>query len=153
MFQGLRLITHQLRPAALDELGLEESLQELVEQWQEYNPKTDCALGIDGIPKNLNDSINITIYRIVQESLTNVAKYAHADSVLIQLRQVSQTDDVDCLLLTIEDNGKGINLDKPTKGLGLAGMHERILLIGGEFILESSPGRGFHIKVQIPLTT
>lgn len=76
MNQGIRQMIHQLRPVVLDELGLKDSLQELVDQWQEHYPQTDCALGMEGSLDDFNDSVNVTIYRIVQESLTNVAKYA-----------------------------------------------------------------------------
>ena len=154
MHQGLRQMIHQLRPVVLDELGLKDSLQELVDQWQAHYPQTDCVLGMEGSLNDFDEMVNVTVYRIVQESLTNVAKYAEADNVLIQLRRHTvQTEDIDGLILNIEDDGIGINLDKPEQGFGVAGMRERVLAVGGEFVLKSSPGAGVHIEVQLPIST
>lgn len=154
MHQGLRQMIHQLRPVMLDEIGLKDSLQELVDQWQAHCPQTDCVLGMEGRLNDFNGMVNVTVYRIVQESLTNVTKYAEADNVLIQLRRHTvPTEDIDCLFLNIEDDGIGMSLDKPGQGFGIVGMRERVLAVGGEFELKSSPGAGVHIEVQLPIST
>lgn len=154
MHQGIRRMIHQLRPAELDQLGLKDSLKELVDQWQAHYPQTRCVLSMRGSLDDINDTVTVTIYRIVQESLTNMAKYAKADNVSILLRRnAALKDGPDYLLLTIEDDGKGIDLNKPTNGVGLAGMRERVLAAGGEFMLKSSPGAGVHIEAQLPVTT
>jgi len=154
MQQSIRRMIHELRPPELDDLGLIDCLQELIDQWQLHYPQTHCTMKTEGNLDNINDSASVTAYRVIQESLTNVAKYADANNVLIQLhRNINETEDPDKLFITIKDDGKGINLSEPTAGFGILGMRERVLAAGGEFEITSSPGNGVHIKAQLPNTT
>jgi signal transduction histidine kinase len=90
--------------------------------------------------------VSTTLYRIVQEALTNSCKYAAASKVEIQL-EVLGTD----LYLSVRDNGKGFKVDQNTTGFGLRGMRERALALGGQFEVISEPGRGCHLEVHVPL--
>ena len=154
MHKAIRGIVHQLRPQALDDLGLSEGLQELVTQWRAHHQKTDCRLTIQGDIDNLDESIKITLYRIVQESLTNVAKYALAGHVTIKLRyQPPKPEIPKFLVLTIKDDGRGMDGSASSKGMGLAGMRERVLAVGGEFGITSQPGAGVRILVRIPVNS
>lgn len=153
MQQSIRRMIRDLKPGDLDEFGLEDSLNELVHRWQELYPQTHCVLRMGGIFDDLNTMLCITIYRIIQESLTNVAKYAKASSVLVHLRHYTNLkENLDCLLLRIHDDGKGIDIEKPHEGFGLAGMRERVLAARGEFVLDKSPDGGVLIKIRLPVT-
>lgn len=152
MHKDIRNMIHQLRPTLLDELGMAESIKYLVGQWREQHPEVEVTLVLDGELDNLKDDINITLYRVIQESLTNVAKYAEAHDVAIELsRQRARGSMPDSLLLCIEDNGKGMDTEMATEGFGLAGMRERVLAVNGEFTNHSLPGKGVKIEISIPI--
>lgn len=152
MHAVIRGLLRQLRPAMLDALGLADSLRELQAQWCARHPNTQCDLQLHGDLENLSELINITVYRIIQEALTNVASHAHASHVRVQLSR-SQEKTGDVLMMSVEDNGQGYSLEQKSKGLGLLGMRERTIAAGGEFALESTPGQGMHIFVRLPVTT
>jgi predicted ATPase/signal transduction histidine kinase/tRNA A-37 threonylcarbamoyl transferase component Bud32 len=100
-------------------------------------------------------SISKTIYRIVQEALTNISKYAQATQVQIQLVMTGdslQDSQAEQVCLEIQDNGKGFSCDRATGGFGLQGMQERIAALDGEFYLTTAPGSGCQIQVKIPLS-
>ncbi len=160
-------LLHQLRPALLDMLGLADSLRELKKQWCSHHPETSCELVLEGEFENLGEMIDITVYRIVQEALTNVGSHAHASRVQVQLSRtqgepptlwLSVEDNgrgynsaTDTLRLSVEDNGRGYNSGQQTGGLGLLGMRERTIAAGGEFTMRSAPGHGTHIDIRLPL--
>lgn len=147
----IRDMLRQLRPALLDELGLADSLRELVNQWKKHHPGIASELILEGKLDGLGENINITIYRIVQEALSNVANYADADAVSVQLRRESdEASGLDTIWLRIEDNGKGFDQKQVKKGLGLLGMRERAIAAGGEFFLCNTPGLGVRIDVSLP---
>jgi len=148
--QGMRRMLHSLRPALLDELGLADSLRELVAQWQEHNPNINCLLSMEGALDNLGETLSITIYRLVQEGLTNVTKHAQASHVAITLhRKHDSTANKDSVMLTIEDDGKGIVPSMPTNGFGLPGMRERVLAEGGHFSIDDSCEKGTRLEAHL----
>lgn len=148
----IRRILRRLRPSLLDELGLTESLQELAIQWRQHHPKIVCDLELAGNLDNLPESLNITLYRIVQEALTNIANHAQASHVKVWLRRVPGVASApEHLLLTVQDDGKGMDLNLPLKGLGMLGMRERVIASGGEFTSHSAPGQGVCIEIRLPL--
>nr|MCH9638873.1 sensor histidine kinase [Betaproteobacteria bacterium] len=150
--KNMRNILRQLRPTLLDEMGLADSLKELTNQWQVQFPTIQIKFSMEGELNDLEDSLNIAIYRIIQESLTNVAKHAKAHNVSVQLiRQPGGIDAQDCLLLIVEDNGKGLDGRCITEGIGLPGLRERVLAVGGKFEIKSIKGKGVQIKARIPL--
>jgi signal transduction histidine kinase len=143
----LHRIAWELRPASIDELGLTHALENYIEEWSSKNKITaDFHCG-DARLDGRSDEIRTTIYRIVQESLTNIAKHAvGATHVGIA---ISTSDDT--LHLTVEDNGRGFDPAALSSRLGLAGMRERMSLVGGNLEVESSPGTGATILARIPL--
>jgi signal transduction histidine kinase len=101
--------------------------------------------------RRLPSEIEVSVYRIIQEALTNIAKYAKASQVSVVLRQRDSS-----LVAIIEDNGKGFDIDrimssKGNKRLGLFGMYERASLIGGNLTIESQPGNGTSVFLEVPL--
>lgn len=155
MGKTMHRIAWELRPASIDELGLTTALSDYVSEWsQQYAIDADFHCR-DQRLDSVADEKRTAIYRVMQEALTNVAKHAPtATSVSIV---IDRSDSV--LRLTIEDNGPGF-VATPTGevvagrregGLGLAGMHERLTLIGGELEIESSIGGGTTIFARIPL--
>ncbi len=138
---------HRLRPAILDSLGLESALQDLCERWEEQSGVA-CGFFPRDIPADLDDSICITLFRLVQEGLTNVARHAHADQVRIDL---GPSADGACFALVIADNGGGITPSQgKNRGFGLIGMRERVAGLQGRIQLVSAPGRGLRIEVELP---
>lgn len=141
----------QLRPSLLDELGLLESLQELVNQWQLRHPDTLCDFIAELTGHGFGDPIDISIYRLTQESLNNIAKHAVARHVAIRLWTSAEGQpETKRIHLTIEDDGKGMDTLPPPQGIGLHGMRERVIALGGEFALDSQPGKGTHITISLP---
>ena len=174
MHDAVHDLLHQLRPALLDMLGLADSLRELKKQWCSHHPETRCELVLEGEFGGLDETINITVYRIVQEALSNVGSHAHASRVQVRLTReqseapadnaplldmedalfpsvLSVLPATDTLWLSVEDNGRGYNPDQQSGGLGLLGMRERVIAAGGEFTSRSAPGHGTHIDVRLPL--
>ncbi|MCC6365943.1 MAG: sensor histidine kinase, partial [Bryobacterales bacterium] len=133
-----------LRPSMLDDFGLIPALH-----WQarEMSRRTGVRveLSADDAPDSFSDEHKTCVYRVVQEALNNCARHAQATHVRIVVRQEPTR-----LLLVIQDNGKGFD-PRFVRGLGLLGMEERVRYLGGNFHLESEPGRGTLIKVELPL--
>jgi signal transduction histidine kinase len=141
----------KLRPIGLDELGLPSALQHCVEGWRERLPDASFKLTIDGDFDGFTDALNITLYRLVQEALTNVSKFAREARVEIYLvRAPADGERSGEIVVTVADDGPGVDLSKPRTGLGLIGMRERVEALGGEFHVASEPGRGFLLCARVP---
>jgi len=147
IYEVVHSMMQRLRPGILDDLGLVEALKDAIAAWQERNPNTPCRFNVSGDLENLGERINITVYRIVQECLTNISKHSQAENVTIALTRTA-----DQLLLDIQDDGKGIDLSIPRSGLGLIGMRERVESLGGQFSLDSREGGGLSIMISVPLS-
>jgi len=138
-----------LRPAALDDLGLETAISNYVEKWSERNSiALDFHSGLDKL--RLPPPVETAVFRIVQEALTNVLKHAEATRVSVMLEYR-----YDELLVIVEDNGRGFEPEVPLKmkergGLGLIGINERVALVGGKLNIESEPGGGATLAIRIP---
>lgn len=138
----------QLRPSVLDDLGLEAALERLVQDWQKrYHIPVDITvhLGLLRLPETLET----TLYRITQEALTNIARHSGAASVSVLLERRLSGE----IILVIEDDGIGFDHQDPSHQahLGLLGMRERAELLGGSLTVESTPGSGTSLFVQISL--
>ncbi|WP_307720824.1 sensor histidine kinase [Pseudoduganella lutea] len=143
---SLRRIASNLRPHALDEGGLYFALQSLRHEFEERHGVA-CELIAREDELVLSDRYSTAIFRIVQESLTNIARHAQAGHVRITLRRQRNT-----LFLSIEDDGRGIaqaDMEKPTS-FGLLGMHERVWAIRGDISITGSHG-GTRIAIHLPL--
>ncbi len=150
--KDVRRLAYGLRPTVLDDLGLEAALKYQAREFTGTHgiPVTVLVEGLDG--QRLPSSVEIALYRIVQEALTNVAKHARASSVEIRLRcRQSEAE------ASIEDSGCGFNVSSvmhaadPRRHLGLHGMRERVELLGGAIVLDSSPGKGTRLAIWLPL--
>lgn len=144
---AVRDIAMGLRPSMLDDLGLGPALE-----WQarEFARRHDIPVTVDIAARldALDDAERTAIYRIVQEALTNCARHARARAVRISLRQ-----DDDRLHLTVSDDGQGFVLEQQTgPGVGLVGMAERAREIGASLTIESTPGRGTSLRVDLPFS-
>lgn len=134
----------KLRPIGLDEFGLPTALEHCIEGWRERLPQASFTLTVEGDFDGLVDALNIALYRLVQEGLNNVSKFARDARVEIFLvRTRNDAKRMDEIVVTMADDGPGIDLSIPRKGLGLVGMRERVEALGGEFEIASSPGQGF----------
>ena len=147
MIVTLRRIASELRPTTLDDLGLQAALESHA---QEFESRTGirCSVTLPQEPLMLDKDRSTAIFRIFQESLTNVARHAHATSVEARFLHEPHR-----LIFQIVDNGTGFDPEsaKAGKSLGLIGMQERALLLGGEFKSEGKPGAGTTVTLTLPL--
>jgi len=150
VYDTVRQMIGRLRPVALDELGLGAAIEHCVDQWRRHLPQIrfDCCL--DNDLDELGEPLTLTLYRLVQEALTNIGKHADAHCVQIVLERQPQPRP-DQLLLVISDDGRGMDVEGGLRGFGLSGMRERVAMAGGLFELRSSPGHGVRITVRMPL--
>lgn len=146
LYQLVGGLLRRLRPANLDALGLVAALQELCEAW-EARSGVACVFHFNGVDDVLPESINIAVYRVAQEALTNVTRHAHAT----QVRLVLAHDAARGLCLTIADDGRGMEPTRATRGLGLLGASERAAALGGELLIDSAPGAGVRLSLRVPL--
>lgn len=151
LYHLVRGMLRRLRPANLDSLGLVAALQELCESWEERSG-VDCTFHHTGLSDSLGDAIEIAVYRVTQEALTNVMRHAEASSVRVVLSQASDSTDAG-VRLSIQDDGRGMDAAASTQGLGLLGASERAAGLGGALRVQSTPGSGVQIVLWIPLAT
>ncbi len=146
---NLRSIITELRPAALDELGLGTAIEALLERHREQSGiEVEGALDLPGQPRadaRLADDLETTVYRLVQEALTNVAKHANASRVLVSVAEADGE-----LLIEIRDDGSGFEPDRASDGFGLAGMRERVGLAGGTLRIDSGE-QGTLLSTRLPV--
>jgi len=141
-----RRISSDLRPMMLDDLGLVPAAEWLVQNFTERTG-IQCQLKISDPDIDLQDPFATTLYRAIQESLTNIAKHAQATDV-----EVTIARGADGIAVSVRDNGRGFSLDQPRKSdsFGLIGLRERVHLLGGTVDIESAPGQGARVTVRIP---
>jgi signal transduction histidine kinase len=144
----VRKISAELRPALLDDMGLIIAVQWHLKEFREHSGirvVLNCSIEEPGLP----DIAKTGLFRIVQESLTNVARHAGAKQVAITFHNEKEH-----LVLTIKDDGAGFNQQeiKAKKTLGLLGMKERTYMIGGTYTINGTPGEGTTVTVKVPLT-
>ena len=145
----IRNMVQRLRPALLDTLGLKASILDLVSNWNKIFVGMNCNVEISDAADNLSDDVLISIYRIVQESLSNIGKHSRASSVFIRLGLKDMAGSaLPEVCLCIEDDGVGFSGE--TSGVGLLGIRERTLSIGGRLTIDSAPDQGCRIDVRIP---
>lgn len=153
--RAIRSLSIDLRPSALDDLGLLPALRWYLKEYQQK-----CSIEVDfhasGLKDRLPAEMETALYRIVQECLTNTARHSHACTVTVHLREES-----DAVYGTIVDDGDGFDYSALLKipaqerslgrGLGLTGMQERAILLNGELEIHTAPGQGTRVDVRIPL--
>lgn len=144
LIEEVRKISQELRPSVLDDLGLLPAIRSYLNRFSEnyqIDVQFDCFL-----QQRLSSNKEITIYRILQEALINIQKYANAEQVSIIIREIEQE-----VRVIIEDNGQGFDPSNVTRGVGLFSMEERARAVKGEVHIHSSPGKGTKIVLEIPL--
>ena len=142
---NLRAIITDLRPSLLDDLGLVPAIESLLERRRSSGLEIESELELPDPLPGVDPELETTIYRVLQEALTNVAKHAQATEVQV----VARLDDGG-VSLTVRDNGTGFDPGQRSSGFGLAGMTERIYLAGGELEVSSGPG-GTLVQARLPL--
>lgn len=145
----VRSMMQQLHPLMLSELGLKAALDDLISHWSERNPNLRLSIRCDDAVDTLDKAISIQVYRVIQESLTNVVRHAQAQQVAIEVG--IRNDRQPLLQVQIKDDGQGCDLDATPSGFGLRGMQERIQSLGGALAMHSTPGHGMTISAHIPL--
>ena len=149
--RGLQSLITELRPAALDELGLRPALEALVERTRatsgiEVELRVDLAAANGPAEPQLDAEVATTVYRLVQESLTNAVKHSGADTVSVEILETGPD-----LSVTVRDDGSGFGPeDRKDGGFGLIGMDERVSLVGGRVEIESAPDRGTTVRAWLP---
>jgi len=149
LYQGVRGLLRRLRPANLDTLGLVAAVQELCESWEERSG-VQCICSAEGLDAPvgaaLGGALDVTLYRVAQEALTNVMQHAGASAVRVVL--VRGDGEV---RLSVQDDGRGMDVAAATRGLGLLGATERAAALGGTLALHSAPGAGTRLLLRLPL--
>ena len=151
ILKSVRRISRDLTPSILEDLGLSAAVRWLVDNFKE-NLDVNIALQAVPIDSLVPKNLQINIYRILQECLTNSGKHAEAQNITVSIRQQQ-----DAMLFTVEDDGRGFDPEQlfsekaPAQGLGFTTMRERALLLNGKLDISSFPGRGTRITLQIPM--
>jgi PAS domain S-box-containing protein len=143
LIEEIRDISWELRPSVLDDLGLVPAIRSFLARFSEnyhIDVLFECML-----KQRLDISIELTIYRIIQEALTNIRKYADVSEAAVTVRDFDQS-----VRVLIEDKGRGFELATKTRGVGLFSMDERARAVGGELTINSTPGKGTRIILEIP---
>lgn len=149
--EQIRELSFNLRPAMLDDLGLVPTLRWYLKR---YKKRVNIAvdLEVSSLKERLPVNIETALYRIFQEALTNITRHASASRVQLTIRRRKAV-----VLVEIKDDGCGFEMERvfgqkaSTGGMGLLGMRERTVLLGGVFNLHSAPGAGTRISIEIPL--
>ena len=141
----------EIRPTALDDLGLETAIRHLIETWRErLNLQFDLRLALND--RRLQPAVETTLYRVLQEAVTNIARHAEATRVAVLLQAHEKE-----VIMIVEDNGRGLfpietmPSDSPSKRLGLLGVRERLTHVSGTLEVESAPGQGCTLYIRVPL--
>jgi glucose-6-phosphate-specific signal transduction histidine kinase len=152
VYDVTRGLMERLRPVALDELGLADALRHLVSQWQRRNPDVSCTLELRGRLDELGEQLNISLYRVVQECLTNVSRHARASAVEVRVEGAAPAHDE--VRVRVRDDGVGISAEAGKRtGLGLAGLRERVNALGGRFEVAACAPHGVEVHTHIPVAS
>lgn len=145
----VRRIIYDLRPMALDDLGLVPTLKKYLETTEDYNKGTKLYFQSNGKEVRLPGNYETAIFRLVQEAITNAVRHGKASKIEVKVEWLKNH-----VTLIVKDNGAGFDQSiVKNQSFGLLGMKERIELVNGEFFINSSPGNGTVLMFQIPLET
>lgn len=151
IYDGMHNIISQLRPSALDNLGLSETLSDMILTYQKQQPQLDINLTLQGECGHLGENVNINIYRIVQESVNNAIKHAKASKIDVMLNHKTEN----ALKLSISDDGVGMDVDEVDQAshFGLLGIKERVQALNGQFEVDGATNNGTTLDIVIPIET
>jgi len=139
----LLTVARQLRPTALDDLGLSAAIAGQIEQLGRV--EVEASFEVEGDLSGIDPDVQLVIYRVAQESLGNAVRHSNAEHIKVRLsRQPGKVE------LSVSDDGSGFTFAEATSGLGLGGMRERAILVGGDLQIESRPGHGTTVRLLIP---
>lgn len=141
----VRKMLSRLRPMTLDDLGLTDALRDMLRNWRDRQPEIDWEWDFVGDCRGLPDTLQVTVYRLVQECTTNCVRHAQAKHVKVELRVDNEN-----LKVTVTDDGIGLKPDL-IRGFGLIGMRERVSALGGRIAFDTEEGHGLQVRVLIPL--
>ncbi|WP_456277619.1 sensor histidine kinase [Bacillus sp. AK128] len=143
----VRRIIYDLRPMALDDLGLVPTLKKYLDTIEDYNKSASIRFVHLGIDKRLSSKLEVALFRLIQESVQNACKHADASEITVKL-EIQQKQ----ITVMVKDNGKGFNIgEKKEKSFGLIGMRERIEILEGQLVINTGPNNGTTIMMKIPL--
>lgn len=145
--QSVKRISRGLRPEALEDMGIVEAIRYQVQEFAKRN-NIECEMHLPSMPPFIDSTVSITLFRIVQEALTNIMRHAQAKTVRVSLEV---RDDV--LILNVQDDGVGISVQdvESSKSLGLIGLRERVRSLKGRFSISGGAGDGTCITVMLPI--
>ncbi len=142
----VRKMLSRLRPMTLDDLGLTDALRDMLHNWRDRQPEIDWEWDFIGELNDLPDTLQVTVYRVVQECTTNCVRHADARHVKVEVRREKEN-----IKVMVTDDGKGLNNNSVIKGFGLIGMRERVSALGGKISFDTEEGLGLQVRVLIPL--
>jgi len=144
----VRSMLERLRPPELDMFGLQGAITEMISEWQLRHPQIKIEFKFKAKFSDLDEAKKLSIYRIVQEGLTNISRHANSSALDVVISLISSDG---LLTILISDNGQGCDLTTHIKGFGLKGMRERVNGLLGSMTLDSSPDKGMKIIVEVPI--
>lgn len=148
LYENARIIVRRLRPEVLDMLGLRGAIEEMILTYNASHPSCHFEFKENGDCSKLEGGLSITIFRLIQEGLSNVVKHANATQAHVTLKVDEPGKTVRLVVL---DNGVGCNVSTEAEGIGLIGMKERVYPYNGSFQFDSQPGQGTKITICLPL--
>jgi two-component sensor histidine kinase len=154
LVENIRRLSHELSPALLEDLGLTAALKNLFDRFSEYLGNENFSIVVEEIDDLFSQEVQISIYRILQECLTNIGKYASPTRVAVTIKRGSSS-----ALFSVEDDGVGFEVEEVLareaykKGLGLAAIDERVRILGGSLDIWSQEGKGTKITFTVPVNT
>ena len=144
-YQEVRRIAHDMVSGVLTKFGLVPALQELARTIS-TNGKMNVKVITSGLGDRLDSKVEITLYRIIQELLSNILKHAKASEAIIQLTRLNGE-----LNISVEDNGKGFNPEKIKYGMGIKNMEARVQALDGSVFIDSGKGNGTTVMIDLPI--
>jgi len=145
-----RTLMRRLRPAPTSSQDCTAAISILIKEWHEQQPHIQLDINVEACSSLFTEQINITIYRFIQEALTNISKHADALNVSISLKSISN-ERGRLLCIEIIDDGVGFKAEETSYGMGIIGMRERIDAVNGTFIAKNNTSKGVTISAQIPI--
>lgn len=142
----LRRLSHQLAPSVEEDTILDDKIQWLIKSLK-IEEHLSISVTIDAFLEPLNNNTQLTFYRILQEQLSNILKYAAASFVEINIRSFNNS-----ILLQVKDNGNGFDVSTKKGGIGLENIRRRVQMLQGKVDIISSPGKGCEVNIQVPVT-
>jgi len=146
LHKSVREIMMDLRPEILETVCTGSALHHLIVEWSKMNILVDIDATMFNKELQLSYPEDIILYRSLQEALTNISKYANATEVSVTFRETNEG-----VILTVCDNGKGFSMKDTPFSIGLSGIREKVLSVGGEFKLDSKPGEGVSLRLSLPI--